>query len=375
MIKKYQFKFVFRVGNILCIIWVFLALASVCLAGNPSIINTTAHLNMTLSMSKVSGDNQTGCIWKRLNDPFVVKVTDLNGNGVVSIPVKFDTENSGGTLSQTSVMTDTNGEARTFLTFGDESGNYTVSARTDGVEVRSGSPQNFTANAIGDEWSPLGPEVTYEIPPPFKNSVETLISGLGADLDYEASFSFAMKTRDCCMDDGGISIIEDGAIQGDGTIKFKLKGDSSVPGLAPPPFNREFDFGVVIVEVDFEVGVFWDFEADLSGTGGKRYNACDDVDCYYGYVGLGGALGVGPKFEAIMCTESWWTSRECTGLSIRPLHVSAALRGSMGLNQTSCAEGFSATASILDITVKAEFNVWEGVGVTWSHTFPGFPVL
>ena len=169
------------------------------------------------------------------------------------------------------------------------------------------------------------------------------------------------------------SIIQDGTIQGDGTISFKIGGkDIPIPQWSLPTVNREFDFGIVLVEVDFEVGVFWDFSVTVSGTGGKRYNLCDNEDCYYGKLGLGAALGIGPKFEAILCTESWWTIRECTGILIRPIYVSAGLNGTMGWNQNSCSEGFSATASVGDITVKAEFNVWEGVGVVWSHTFRGF---
>lgn len=352
-----------------------LSFAPVCFAGNPSTINVSVHIDMTLSMMKVSGDNQSGCVGKALSDPFVVRVVDLNGDGIAGIPIRFSTGSSGGTLSEVLAATDSNGEAMTFLTFGETPGSCTVDAEAHELEISSGSPQTFTANAVGDEWGPLGPEVNYAMPGGFTDGVNSLLSKLGGGVKIDSStFSYAMKTRDCCPEDGG-DLIVDGEIQGDGTISFGISGDGGVPGWSLPEIEKKFDFGMLEIELIFDLGVFYDFGVSLSGTGGKRNNLCDEADCFYGKLGVRAALGIGAKFEAILCTESFWTTKECTGIVIRPIHASAGLSGSMGWNQNGCTDGFSSSASIGDVTIKAEFNVWNGISVEWGHTFPGWTLF
>src|SRR5262249_37624995 len=66
----------------------------------------------------VSGNNQTGTAGQSLASPFVVKVTDANGNPVSGISVSFAVAGGGGTLSAGSAVTDTSGLASAALTLG-----------------------------------------------------------------------------------------------------------------------------------------------------------------------------------------------------------------------------------------------------------------
>ena len=114
----------------------------------------------------------------------------------------------------------------------------------------------------------------------------------------------------------------------------------------------------------------------MSGTGGQRTSECEEENnCFFGDLSLGAGLGIGPKFEAILCVESFWSDTACVGLDITPINISANLLGQLSWNGSECSDGFSATARILDITVKAEFKVTDGIGISWSHTFNGFSLF
>lgn len=99
------------------------------------------------NISKVSGDCQSGDSGWKLDNPFVVEVTDDYDNPVSGTTVTWSiTEKpsgaSGQDLSAPSTSTDSNGEAQSILTLGDKAGVYKVQASCSGL---SGSPVTFTA--------------------------------------------------------------------------------------------------------------------------------------------------------------------------------------------------------------------------------------
>jgi hypothetical protein len=315
-----------------------------------------------------------------------VKVTDKSGNPVEGASINFSisSQPSGAGVARVthaSASTDASGEAKTELILGTKSGSYTTQATSTDSEVGSGSPQNFTANAEGRDWGPLGPEVVYAMPDMFTDGINTLVDKIpgGASIQIiESKFAYRMKERDCCRDENGTTtIIPDGELQGDGTLSFKLAGrDLPIPNWHLPRVERKMSNALVEVEFVFEAGAFWDFEVALSGTGGRRESVCEEEgDCYYGNIDLAASVGVGVKIESIICTDTAWTDADCTGIDIVPAHVGTGLKGSMGWNQNSCAEGFSASASIYDVTVKAEFSIPGVISVPWAYTFSGFKLL
>ena len=96
-------------------------------------VNTARMTSETLQ--KLSGDNQRGSPNKRLPNPFVVAVRDIDNEPVAGVQVKFRVTGGGGYLSVTNPWTDSNGHAQTFLTLGNSRINR-VEASVSGVSER-----------------------------------------------------------------------------------------------------------------------------------------------------------------------------------------------------------------------------------------------
>ena len=89
----------------------------------------------------VSGDNQSATVSTALANDLVVRVLDQNNNAFSGSTVTFTT--TGGTLSETSVVTGADGQASTSLTLPAIEGDYTVTASVSGL-----TDVSFTATAI-----------------------------------------------------------------------------------------------------------------------------------------------------------------------------------------------------------------------------------
>ena len=83
-------------------------------------------------VSENSGDGQVGAAGTALPNPFVVKVTDAEGQPIVDLPVVFEILGGGGSLSPARVGTDPQGHARVTLTPG--SGVNKVRAYSEGIQ-------------------------------------------------------------------------------------------------------------------------------------------------------------------------------------------------------------------------------------------------
>ncbi len=99
------------------------------------------------TISLTSGDSQSGTVGTALTSPFVVTVTDANGNPKSGTSVTFavGTVPSGATgqsVSTTTTTTAGNAQASSTLTLGTKVGSYTVTATSAGL---SGSPVTFNA--------------------------------------------------------------------------------------------------------------------------------------------------------------------------------------------------------------------------------------
>ena len=90
-----------------------------------------------------SGGDQEGAPGAALENPFVVEVRDQSGDPLPGVQVTFSVSSGGGTLSATSVMTNSNGRAESTLTLGPNPGTNTVT-----VSV-AGSQEKETFNAEG----------------------------------------------------------------------------------------------------------------------------------------------------------------------------------------------------------------------------------
>ena len=74
----------------------------------------------------ISGDDQQGLPGTALEKAFVVEVRDQAEKPLLGVEVTFSVSSGGGTLSETSATTGSNGRAESFLTLGPEPGTNTV---------------------------------------------------------------------------------------------------------------------------------------------------------------------------------------------------------------------------------------------------------
>lgn len=93
------------------------------------------------ALAVVSGSAQEGQSGEALATPLTVKVTDQKGLAVSKAVVTFNVTGGGGTLSQRTDTTDTEGTASTIWTMGPELGEGRVEARVTGLTA----PAVFTA--------------------------------------------------------------------------------------------------------------------------------------------------------------------------------------------------------------------------------------
>jgi YVTN family beta-propeller protein len=124
------------------------------LNGSPVDFVVQATHGPPAKLEKLSGDSQKGVATEQLQDPFVVRVTDIGGNPVPGVKVRFELAQSpkgstGWQFSDDIPSTGTDGEARVWFTPGERMGDYVISAsasRSDGTPLQ-GSPVSFTCYA------------------------------------------------------------------------------------------------------------------------------------------------------------------------------------------------------------------------------------
>ena len=83
-----------------------------------------------------SGGDQEGAPGAALENPFVVEVRDQTDKPLPGVQVTFSVTSGGGTLSATSVTTNSNGRADSTLTLGPNPGTNTVTVSVAGIQRR-----------------------------------------------------------------------------------------------------------------------------------------------------------------------------------------------------------------------------------------------
>ena len=120
-----------------------------------------------ITLSIVSGNNQSSEVGKPLAQPFVVGMLDQAGKPLQATAVTFAVTVGDGRLSRTMVTTDVYGQARTTLTLASEPGIHRVKASVVGF---SSLTQTFTATATAPtppkEPEPVVPVLSSTEEPP-----------------------------------------------------------------------------------------------------------------------------------------------------------------------------------------------------------------
>jgi hypothetical protein len=130
------------------------------------------------SITKVSGDNQFGTAGSTLPSSLVVQVRNSNGTPQSGVTINFAVTSGGGSVSPTSAVTDSNGQASTRLTLGTTLGatnTVTATAANIGTVVFTATEQSqqaapqklFTNQTPSFEWSDGTP---YELGMKFQSA-------------------------------------------------------------------------------------------------------------------------------------------------------------------------------------------------------------
>src|SRR5947209_11135704 len=98
----------------------------------PVTVTALALAGAASSIVATAGDNQRAAAGAPLPKVIVFKVTDLNGSGVAGATLTLAP--SAGSLSDTSLTTDSLGVARTRWTMGHSAGDYSLAVHVDGIK-------------------------------------------------------------------------------------------------------------------------------------------------------------------------------------------------------------------------------------------------
>ena len=107
------------------------------------VVEVEAAPRVAQTLEKISGDNQQGSPGEALLSPFIVEVRDTENRGLEGIDVTFAVTAGGGSLSETTVTTDADGQASSILTLGNNEGTNTVRVTAEGIS------ETVTFEAVG----------------------------------------------------------------------------------------------------------------------------------------------------------------------------------------------------------------------------------
>ncbi|WP_372621464.1 carboxypeptidase regulatory-like domain-containing protein [Alteromonas stellipolaris] len=219
--------------------------------------------------------------------------------------------------------------------------------------------------AYDDQWSSIGGAFTSN--PGIDIIANKLNRALAAarikdSVTLTPSAGATIKTRDCCEQSTGV--VEDGETEIEGSVTVGLDLPD-IPIWGPPTISREVDFGVVIVDIDFEFGIKVKSTIALQISGGQRMNMCKLEDCYYANLDTQFSLSPTAIAEAIVCAETLWTSRSCGGVSVTPASLAITFKAGVGVNRSSCNSGVTGTIDLAEI----KFIASASLGVPGSSGF------
>ena len=109
---------------------------------------TAEGIRMPKTLEIISGADQEGLPGEVLEKPFVVEVRHQSDKPLPDVTVTFTVTAGGGTLSATSVTTDSNGRVASTLTLGPNLGKNSVHVSVEGIS----QPESFTAVGIRPEF-------------------------------------------------------------------------------------------------------------------------------------------------------------------------------------------------------------------------------
>jgi hypothetical protein len=196
-----------------------------------------------------------------------------------------------------------------------------------------------------------------KVPTGLLRPLNSLLSAVGINIQFtEARVGVKGRVKDCCNKDTGVQT--DGVKEGSAQVTLTAKVENlSLPELSLPTVSKEFDFGIAIISIDFQLGVQLSTNIRINGEAGLRSDACKPETCGFGEINGSFDPELALKLEAIACLETLWTTKHCGGISIVPASLRLSIRAGASFNKPNCNSGFQGVLSIGRVVFRAVFQL------------------
>ena len=245
----------------------------------------------------------------------------------------------------------------------DGDGTNDACSTDDCAACEAGNPASTGMECCDDEefdpnWKGIGVTQSFSADPALVgkiNNAVNLIPGVNITLT-SAKGSVSGDKKDCCESDelqaDGI-----GYAEGSLTVSGALK-DLTIFG--PPTISKKYDFTVVEVDIDFNVGAKLSSDLSVGGIGGSRWDNCGGDSCNYGSFSVSVSPSVAVTLEIIACVETWFSSKKCVDIEATPATISVSLSGSITSgDKDTCLGSVSGDVNLSGIQYSATFRVAE----------------
>jgi hypothetical protein len=210
-----------------------------------------------------------------------------------------------------------------------------------------------TCNPNGGTFTNLGVDAGGELPESIQSGFNSLLSLLPFKVQINnASYSFSVEAKDCCLNN---STISNGDKQETGGFEVGLSADN-VP-IVGVVIDKEVELGFGTADVSLEAALTASLGAEVSAQGGLRNNICTSENC--GFYNIGASINdsVQVTIQAADCINYDTGGTDCGGLTVTPAGASTSIGVSALYNEDNCDEGPSGNISVGGLTIFAEVEV------------------
>jgi hypothetical protein len=196
-----------------------------------------------------------------------------------------------------------------------------------------------------------------KVPSNLLSPLNSLLSAVGINIQFtEARVGAKGRMKDCCNKDTGVQT--DGVKEGSAQVTLSAKVENlSLPELSFPTISKEFDFGVAIISIDFQLGVQLSTSIRINGEAGLRSDACKPETCGFGEINGSFDPELALKLEAIACVETLWTTKHCGGITVVPASLRLSFRAGASYNKPNCDSNFQGVLVLGRVVFRAVFQL------------------
>ena len=205
-------------------------------------IVVNAETLVATTVVEVSGDDQSSQVSTALSAPFIVEVRDQNGDGLSGVTVAFAVTAGGGTLSASSVTTDSSGQAESTLTLGSSTGTNTVTATVSGITAitftATGTAEDLVATTL-DRIS--GSDQTATVSTVLDDPFVVEVQDQNGDVLSGATVAFAVTIGNGTLSDTSVTTDSNGRAESTLTLGSTAGSNRAVASVSGITQTRNFN--------------------------------------------------------------------------------------------------------------------------------------